>query len=145
MRRLAPDTRARRRRPWSVAVLVTCLSTGAAMAADDAEKAWQGSYQSKTLKREVTVRLTLPTEAKPGELRFVTMTCSVGLESSATANSFVIRPAKDLSLGPYCANWLGGSVVIQPGGDEQQLRVTVSDANAKWPIEFKLSPVGAGR
>jgi hypothetical protein len=102
---------------------------------------WQGSYHSNALGKEVVVRLTLPANTKPGLLRFVTLSCEVGLQKAtadATGASVYGIDKTQNAAGPYCGNWLGGSLKTWPGVSGH-LKITVTKGNSS--IQTHLEPV----
>jgi hypothetical protein len=123
------------------ATTLTLIAIAAAEAAD-AASAWQGSYRSVALDRQVTVQLTLPAGANPGELKFVSLACAVKLaQENSGAMTYTIAPGPDES-GPYCGSWLGGRVELHPGGDAQHRRAKITSASGKSKIELSLVQAG---
>jgi hypothetical protein len=107
---------------------------------------WQGIFHSNALNQDVMVRLFLPVDAQPGELRFVNLLCAVGLQpvSSAQTGSSVynIIPRQDAAAGPYCGIWLGGKVETRPL--DLRLQMTVSKGKSKITVN-NLVPTSAMR
>jgi hypothetical protein len=96
----------------------------------------------------MTVLLTLTADAKAGELRFVTLSCSVGLQLASNAPTggavYVIRPRQD-AAGPYCGGLLGGSLELtRPVGGGQRLVMTVTKGNSKIQVN-NLVPASGTR
>ncbi len=140
--------------PWrlllSFVVFITAATAGSARSADIAAQAWQGKYHSEARKEWVTVRLTLPANAKPGVLRFESLLCEVGLqpesaEQPGRSAAYNIQPSPGgEAAGPYCGLWLGGRVTTEPVNGGQRLRMVVTKGS-KSKIELDLDPVPGAR
>lgn len=127
------------------AVLIVVAVAGPVLAADGTANTWRGSYHSNARNQEVTVRLTLPAGEEPGELRFVTLSCSVGLQSESgdpTGTAvYVIQPRQE-AAGSYCGSWLGGRVETRSADGGQRLEMTVTHRNSKIVIKNLLPASG---
>lgn len=130
----------------SFAFLIALAITATASAQGSSANQWQGIFHSNALGKDVIVRLELPDEAQPGELRFMTLSCAVGLEpvSSAQMGNSVynIIPRKGAVAGPYCGSWLGGQVETRPL--DRRLQMTVSKGRSKITVN-NLVPATAMR
>lgn len=115
------------------------LMAGPVHAADSATQVWRGQYESTALRKMVNVKLTF--DASPPELRFETLGCSVGLKlvSKDSTDVYSVVPYKqDEMSGPYCGNWVGGTLSIQPSVDGQQLNAKL--VNKKSQVSLTLIP-----
>jgi len=116
------------------AFLIAAAMAGQGSAADNV---WQGTYYSNARSQEVAVRLTLPSDAKPGELRFVTLACAVGLQPEPAgptgAAVYLIQPRED-AAGPYCGGWLGGRLETRSLDGGRRLQITVTRGKSKIEI-----------
>jgi hypothetical protein len=114
---------------------------GSAQADEVAAQVWQGQYQSNALKQIVYVRLAFNTS--PPELRFEPMGCSVGLQlvsKDSTGVYSVVRYKQDELSGPYCINWLRGTLSIKPSVDGQQLNAELVNKQSKALFTLKPAP-----
>jgi hypothetical protein len=104
--------------------------------------AWEGSFHSSVLRHDVHVRAVLPENSAPGELRFVTESCSLGLKATPAPNVFTILPmAADRSPGAYCGGWLGGRVEMQAGVDNSAMRMVVTSASGRSNVALSVREV----
>lgn len=112
-----------------------------ARAADSSAQVWQGQYKSNALQKMVNVRLTF--DANPPELRFEPLGCSVGLKlvsKDSTAVYSVVRYKQDEMSGPYCGNWVGGTLTVQQSIDGQQLNIKLVNKNSQVSATLKPAP-----
>ena len=92
---------------------------------------WQGVFHSNARNESISVLLTLPSDGKSGELRFVTLACAVGLQTTPQTTVYLIAPQENAVAGQYCGAWLGGSLEIRPAADGKRLGMTVTRRQSK--------------
>ncbi|MDH4186962.1 MAG: hypothetical protein OEV08_08185 [Nitrospira sp.] len=120
-------------------VLFIIVAVGAVHADDDLPTVWQGIYHSTSKDRDVTVRLSVPSDGSQAELFFVTESCRLGLSERSASIYGIGRTAPDIDPGPYCAIWLGGQLETKPvGGGRISIKVELVSANGRSRVEATL-------